>query len=312
MPEKDKIWDAIIVGGGPAGCNAAMVLARCHRKVLLVDEGNQRNIRSHGMHNYLTRDGMLPPDFLALTHQELDKYGVARHKARAAAARILPDKKFEVDIAGQGTHTCRRLLLATGVTDNVPDVPGMQELWGCAVFHCPFCDGWESSGKRIGLYAQRYNGYGMALALLPFTRALTLFTDGSHYLRAAQRQELNHHGIRVITRRVQRLVYAGNQLKGVAINTGEVVPCEAMFVHHGYKINNELALALGVRTTTKGAALINRHQQCNIFGLYVAGDASLDAHFVSIAAAHGARAGIAIHESLLKEDNAAALALNKD
>lgn len=311
MPSEQNFWDAIIVGGGPAGCNAAMVLARCHRKVLLVDEGHQRNILSHGMHNYLTRDGMLPPDFLDITHQELDKYGVVRLKARADCARILPHKQFEVDVAGHGTHTSRRLLLATGVTDNVPDVPGMKELWGCAVVHCPFCDGWEVSGRRIGLYAQKHNGFGMALALLPFTKDLTLYTDGSHYLRRAQREELMHHGIRIVTRRLTHLVADGEKLTGVALNTGEVVPCDTMFVHHGHKVNNELALALGVKCTAKGAALVNRHQQCNIFGLYVAGDAALDAHFVSIAAAQGARAGIAIHESLLKEDNKAALAVNK-
>jgi len=311
MPSANNSWDAIIIGGGPAGCNAAMVLARCHRKVLLIDEGKQRNILSHGMHNYLTRDGMLPPDFLEITHQELDKYGVTRLKTRSECARILPDKRFEVEVPGAETHTCRRLLLATGVTDNVPDVPGMKELWGCSVFHCPFCDGWECSGKRIGLYAQRHNGFGMALALLPFTKALTLFTDGSHYLRRAQREELNHHGIRVVTRRITHMVTEGEKLTAVALNTGEEIACEYMFVNHGYKTNNELALALGVKCTAKGAALVNRHQQCNIFGLYVAGDAALDAHFVSIAAAQGARAGIAIHESLLKEDNRAALQLNR-
>lgn len=309
---KNNSWDAIIVGGGPAGCNAAMVLARCHRKVLLVDEGHQRNILSHGMHNYLTRDDMLPKDFLGITHEELDKYGVVRLKARADCARILPNNHFEVDVAGNGTQQCRRLLLSTGVTDNIPDVPGMKELWGCSVFHCPFCDGWECTGKHIGLYAQKFNGFGMALALMPFAKKVTLFTDGRHYLRRAQREELNQHGVEVITRRLEKLVADKQKLTGVALQTKEIIPCEAMFVHHGYTTNNELALALGVKCSAKGAALVNRHQQCNIFGLYVAGDAALDAHFVSIAAAHGARAGIAMHESLLKEDNRAALRLNKE
>lgn len=184
---RPTIWDVIIVGAGPAGSNAAVVLARMRRKVLLMDDGQQRNRLSHGMHNYLSRDGMLPTDFLQLAHGELDKYGVQHIRARATTARRLGDHGFEVYDSNNEKYLSKRLLLATGVCDDVPAIPGMTEMWGKGVYHCPFCDGYELCDKNIGLYAKRYNGFGMAMALKQLSTSVTLFTDGRGYLTAGRR-----------------------------------------------------------------------------------------------------------------------------
>ena len=294
-------WDVIIVGAGPAGSAAAMVLARMRRSVLILDGGEPRNKRSHGMHNYLSRDGMLPTAFLKTAHGELDHYKVDHIATRAIAARKDAAGHFVVTDAEATTYHCKRLLLATGVTDNIPDVKGMRELWGCGVFHCPYCDGFELCDKSIGLYAQRINGFGMALSLLHLTKKVTLFTDGAGYLKKSQIAILNSQGIGVIHTRIDELHCDDNKLTCVGLRNGAQIPCDAVFVNHGHKVNNDLLLQLGARCTLKGAAVTNRKQQCSIPGLYVAGDAAIDIHFVAVAAAEGTKAAVAIHDDLMQE-----------
>lgn len=297
-----QILDVIVVGGGPAGCNAALVLARSRRKVLLIDEGKQRNQRSRGIHTFLTRDGMQPKDFMDSVYKELDQYEVEVHKARVMKARKLGDKGFEVQDDQGNCYLCKRILLATGVIDIIPDVPGMQELWGQHVFHCPFCDGWECHQESIGLYAKKFNGYGMALALKHLCSNVTLFTDGVKYLRTQQRAHLVALNIDVVSEKIKQLTISQNKLNGVELVTGQIEPIQSMFVLHGHEVNNELLQQLRCRCTKKGAAITNRSQQTSVAGVYVAGDAAFDMHFVTVAAAEGLKAAVAIHDDLLKND----------
>ncbi|WP_276131688.1 NAD(P)/FAD-dependent oxidoreductase [Polluticoccus soli] len=298
-----KIWDVIIVGGGPAGRSAAVVLARCNRTVLIIDEGQQRNSRSQGIHAFITRDSMLPAEFLQASDEELLKYDVQFRHARVITARSLEDKGFQLTDNKRGHHVCRRILLATGVTDVIPDIPGMQELWGCSVFHCPFCDGWEAKHKSIGVYSNSTNGYGMALTLRRLTGTVTLFTDGARYLSPRQRADLAANRIAVISKRIERLEYEGFTLKQVILKHGEAIDCDVLFVNEGHTVNSDLLQQLNCDCTRKGAAVTNRKQQTNIAGVYVAGDASYDMHMVVVAAAEGTKAGVAIHNDLQKVDN---------
>lgn len=298
-----KIWDVIIVGAGPAGSSAAMVLARMRREVLIIDDGMPRNARSQGMHNYLSRDGILPVEFLRLAHGELAGYGIQHVCATATDAKALGEHGFEVRDSSGATHLSKRLLVATGVADNIPEVPGMKELWGKCVFHCPFCDGYELCDKNIGLYASRHNGFGMALALKALSNSVTLFTDGRGYLSAQQRSQLAGRGVRVVGKRIAALSASDEHLTCVALRDGEQIPCDAVFVHHGHRVNNDLLRQLGARMSNKGAAITNRRQACSIPGLYVAGDAAIDMHFVVVAAAEGVKAAVAIHDDLLRQEN---------
>lgn len=299
----NNIHDVIIVGAGPAGSSAAMVLARVRRTVLMIDSGHPRNQRSEGMHNYLTRDGILPTEYLDLAHKELAHYGVEHVCRFAVSARKIDDHGFEI-VDDQGRkYLSKRLLLATGVTDNIPDIPGMKELWGKGVYHCPFCDGYELCDKQIGLYSRTANGFGMAIALRQLSAGITLFTDGRGYLTPVQQETLDARGIHVVRTRLKELHCSDDRLTCVVLQSGEQIPCDAVFVNHGHTVNNELLSQLGARTTSKGAAITNRKQACSIAGLYVAGDAAIDMHFVIVAAAEGAKAAVAIHDDLIQAEN---------
>jgi thioredoxin reductase len=308
MSARTKPWDVIIIGGGPAGISAATVLTRSRRSVVIIDEGNQRNLRSHGLHNFITRDGILPPDFLRLATEELSHYPVNFVRSYAKKAAKIDDGFLVTDSSGEN-FLAKKLLLCTGVTDTIPDVPGMRELWGCAVFHCPFCDGYECKDEPIGLYAQKKNGYGMAIALKHLSKKVTLFTDGAFYLKPFQKKALEEQGINVVTRRVARLLYDHTTLHGVELTNGAQFKCTAMFTHHGLRVNRILVDQLGCLCTKKGEAITNRHQQTNVPGVYVAGDASIDMHFAVVAAAEGVKAAVTVHNDLLQEENREALKL---
>ncbi|MDQ3278222.1 MAG: NAD(P)/FAD-dependent oxidoreductase, partial [Bacteroidota bacterium] len=145
------LQDCIIVGGGPAGLNAAVVLGRCRRKVLLFDSATYRNQYSHGVHNYLTRDDILPNELLALAHKEVKKYGVQMIRKKIVSARKTDAGVFVAKDESGTEYRSRKMLIATGLQDNVPQIPGFKELYGKSVFHCPYCDGWEVRDKALGV-----------------------------------------------------------------------------------------------------------------------------------------------------------------
>jgi thioredoxin reductase len=300
---KDNLYDVVIIGGGPAGCSAAVVLARSGRSTLILDEGKQRNLSSRGMHNYLTRDGIAPAEYLKIAHEELKHYQVGLIKTTATDIAKLEDKGFKITDQDNNIYLCRRVLLATGVTDNIPNIPGMKELWGCSVHHCHYCDGYECADNIIGVYSKNYNGYGMAMALRHISNRVILFTDGSRYLKPKQRLHLEGLKIEVVSKRITQLVYTDKTLTHVELQNGEQIECQSLFVNHGHRVNSTLLEKLNCNCTKKGAAVTNRKQETNIKGLYVAGDASYDMHFVVVAAAEGVKAAVAIHNDLLHTAN---------
>ena len=296
-----EVYDCIIIGGGPAGLNAAVVLGRCRRKVLLFDNNSQRNLRSHGMHNYLTRDDILPVDFLDICNKELEKYNVQKLNKKITSAKRNDQAIFEVkDEKGIKYHS-KTLLVATGLHDNIPDVEGFPEFYGSSIFHCPYCDGWEVRDKKVGIYARDKDGSELALALKGWTDQVVLYTNGKRKIKPAQKELLDANDIPIRTERIERLEGKDGRLKKIIFQNGTDQDCEAIFFVNGYTQQCDVAEAFGCEVNKKGVVVTNRFQQTNIPGLYVAGDAAKDMHFVVVAAADGAKAGVIINKELQKE-----------
>src|SRR5215471_3565198 len=160
------MYDVIIVGAGPAGLSAALMLGRSRRRVLVCDTGRPRNAASHAMHGYLTRDGIPPLEFLAIGRAQLRQYDTVEIRdVEVVAAECRPDGRFHVTIADELMLESRKLLIATGVVDNLPAIPGFRELYGRGVFHCPYCDGWEVRDEPLAIHGRGARGLGLSLEL---------------------------------------------------------------------------------------------------------------------------------------------------
>jgi thioredoxin reductase len=295
------LQDVIIVGGGPAGMNAGVVLGRCRRKVLLFDTGKYRNRWSHGMHNYLTRDDILPSDFLDICRREMDKYEVQRLEKKIIKARRNDDGIFVVTDDEKNTYHSKKLLIATGLSDNIPDVPGLLDLYGRSVFHCPYCDGWEVREGKLGVYARNKEGWELALNLQCWSDDVTLFTDGKNNVKPVHREKLEANGVKIVQLPIARLVGNDGKLEKVVFSNGEEQPLDALFFVNGFTQQCDLAETFDCEVSRKGVVVTNRLQQTNTPGLYVAGDADKDMHFVVVAAAEGAKAAVTINKELQKE-----------
>ncbi len=295
------IMDCIIVGGGPAGLNAAVVLGRCRRKVIVFDTSNQRNIASHGMHNYLTRDDILPKDFINISRKEVEKYGVRLLNKKIINARRNEQEVFQVYDNDGEIYYSKKLLVATGLSDNVPPIKGFEACYGKSVFHCPYCDGWEVRDKKIAVYAKNKEGYELALNLKAWSNHISYFTDGKYKLKPEQKEQLEAMNIPVIVTPIDALIEEKGQVQKILLQNGETIDCDALFFVNGYTQQCNLAEAFGCNMSRKGVVITNKYEQTNIPGLYVAGDASKDMHFVVVAAAEGAKAGVIINKELQKE-----------
>ncbi len=298
-------YDVVIVGAGPAGLSAALMLGRCRRRVLVCDTGRPRNRASQALHGYLTRDGIPPLEFLAIARAQLQQYTTVELRDVEVLEAQCRESLFAVTLAGGEEVVSRKLLLATGVVDNLPEVEGVRDFYGRSVFHCPYCDGWELRDQPLAVYGRGEKGVGLSLEMTAWSRDLMLFTDGDDGIDAKQRKRLERHGIALREERVARLDGAGGVLKAVVLANGEAVPRRAMFFTLGQEQRSQLAIRLGCDIGEKGTVRTGKYETTHLKGLFVAGDASRAVQWVVVAAAEGAEAAFAINTDLIKEDLAA-------
>ena len=295
------MYDVVIVGAGPAGLSAALMLGRCRRRVLVCDTGRPRNAASRAMHGFLSRDGVPPLEFLRIAREELAQYDSIEIRDVEVTTAECRESRFHVTLAGGEQFHSRKLLIATGVVDNLPDIPGFQELYGASVFHCPYCDGWEVRDRPLAVYGRGARGAGLSLELTAWSRDLVLCTDGPAELEPDDRARLARNGIRVREERVARLEGDG-RLERIVFSEGEPIARDAVFFTTGQTQQSFLAHRLGCEINEKGTVRTGKYESTHLPGLYVAGDASRAVQWVIVAAAEGAEAAFAINTDLLKED----------
>ncbi len=295
-------YDVIIVGGGPAGLSAALVLGRCRRSVLVCDAGKPRNWASQALHGYLTRDGIDPPAFRASGRRELQQYQTVEVRDIGAMSAECRAGRFHVTLADRTEVSARKLLIATGVLDNLPEIPGISDLFGRSVFHCPYCDGWEVRDQPIAIYGNGSRGLGLSLELTAWSRDLVLCTDGPPEIDDKGRQRLARNGITLREERVRALEGSDGILQRIVFETGDPLPRRALFFNTGQFQQSELAIHLGCEFNEQGTVRTGKYESTHISGLYVAGDASRAVQWAIVAAAEGAEAAFAINTDLIKED----------
>ena len=293
-----QVFDVIIVGGGPAGLSGALVLGRCRRQVLVLDEGLQRNAASAATHGFFTRDGATPAALYEASREQLKAYDVQCRRVHVERAQ-LRDGGFTVFGEGRQWHS-RKLLLATGVRDRWLEAPGAEALAGVCVYQCPYCDGWEVRDRAIGVYAPTDDAADVALGLKAWSDRVTLFTNGRR-LTPEQRAKLERHRVSIHESKVIGLIHGESRLHGVRLEAIECVPLDALFVHAGQESRSRLAEQLGCPTKADGRISVGAHQDTPVHGLYVAGDLSAPLQAIAVAVAEGYKAGVYIHRELREE-----------
>jgi thioredoxin reductase len=295
------MYDAIIVGGGPAGLSAALLLGRCRRRVLVCDEGRPRNGSSWAMHGFLSRDGVAPGEFLRHAREQLAPYPVDLRDGRVVEAARAGDG-FTVATAAGTRWTARALLLATGVRDRLPDIPGLRDLYGTSVFTCPYCDAWEVRGAPLAVHGA--GGVGLACRLRAWSDDVVWLADGER-VSAQEQAEATAAGVRVVVSELARLVGREGVLERVEFVDGHSLDRAALFLELSQAHAVDLAAQLGLPSDEVHGVHHGPRGATRVPGVWVAGDASCDTSLAIVAAAEGASAACAIHEALWREDMAA-------
>ncbi len=313
-------YDIVVVGGGAAGLSGALALARARRAVLVVDGGQPRNAPAAHVHNYLSRDGAAPSDLLAIGRAEVTGYGgriISGVVASAARLEGQDDRDgFQVTLTNGASVYARRLLVATGLVDELPAVPGVAERWGRDVLHCPYCHGWEVRDQAIGVLATGPLAAHQAQLFRQVSADVTLFLHTQPEPSAEESERLAARGIAVVRGEVVSLEVTDDQLSGVRLDSGQVVPRQAVVVGPRATARADVLVSLGITTTEMRVAgqVIGTYVAAEpsgataVSGVWVAGNvADLTAQVIGAAAA-GLMVGAAVNADLIAEDTARAVA----
>jgi thioredoxin reductase len=293
--------DVVVVGAGPAGLSAAIWLGRFGRRVTVLDAGAPRNEPAWAVHGYPGVPDPTPTELRRRLYQQAQGAGAVLRQVEAVAARGGKDD-FEVRTKDGDVITCRRVVLAYGLRDYVPEIDGIDALYGTSVFHCADCDGPAVAGTRIGvLGCDRYVA-NLALYLRQWSDRITLLLDGHD-------MQLDEHGVRtlaeagidVVPERVGRIAGHGGNLTQVEFEARDALRLDALFFHLGSEPRCDLAHSLECEADDDGYILVDRGQETSCPGVHAAGDITGPPHLASIAAAEGVRAALAIHRSLLPD-----------
>ncbi|MEV4707704.1 NAD(P)/FAD-dependent oxidoreductase [Actinoplanes sp. NPDC049316] len=293
-------YDVAIIGAGAAGLSAALVLSRARRKVLVLDAGAPRNAAANHMHGYLSRDGLPPGELLAAGRKEVRHYGgeIVDSTVRGLAAG---STGFRVRLAEGQRVSARRLLVTTGLRDELPDIPGLRERWARDVLHCPYCHGHEVRDRRLGVLGGGPGAVRYAQIVREWTHDLVYFTPPGT-LTAAERTQLTARAIGIVEGTVKHLVVDDDRLRGVQLGDGCVVPRDALFVPPRFVPNSRLLTGLGCDTDEHGWVTTDPTGRTSVPGVWAAGNVVDPRAQVITAAGAGSAAAIALNADLVDED----------
>ncbi|MGF7234237.1 MAG: NAD(P)/FAD-dependent oxidoreductase [Frankia sp.] len=302
-----QAYDVVVVGGGAAGLSAALVLARCLRRVVVVDAGRPRNAAAAHLHNFLTRDGMPPAEFLAAARAEVAGYGV---EILTGTVRAVDRTQtgFTVVVEDGPMLLARRVLAATGLTDELPDLPGIHQRWGRDVLHCPYCHGYEVRGRPLGILAESPMAVHMALQLGQWSPDVVLFrhTLPDSDVGEQERAALAARDVRIVEGRVTGLVVENDQLTGVRLVDGTVVARSALFVASRPVPRDAVLTALGATTEQDTAqrrwVSTDPMGRTSVPGAWAVGNVARPAGQLVTFAADGTLAAIGLNADLVSED----------
>ncbi len=297
-----KQLDVIIVGGSYAGLSAAMALGRALRHVLIINAGEPANRQTPYAHNFLTHDGQPPAVIADIARQQVLAYPTITFKNDSVVGAVQTDRGFEVTTKSGQPYQSRKLLLATGVVDQLPAIDGLADCWGISALHCPYCHGYEVAGQRIGVLANGDLAVEMVRLIQQWSKQLTLFTNGPATLTPDQLDQLTRLNVPIVEPTVRQMVHRQGYVQHLLADDGTTYPLDALFVRPIIAKSNPLADQLGCVSNGMNLIEVTEFGQTNVVGVYAAGDNSTMLRAVSAAVANGTKAGAFLNRELTEND----------
>jgi thioredoxin reductase len=297
----NKSFDVIIVGGSYSGLAAGMALGRALRKVLIIDSGKPCNRQTPHSHNFITHDGRAPAEIAAIARQQVENYSTVTFLNDLAIYGARTNKGFEVKTASGDIFRAEKLILATGIRDILPSIPGLAECWGISVLHCPYCHGYEVRYERTGIVANGEAAFELAVLISNWTKDLTVFTNGMATLTTSQTETLMKHRINIVEKPLEMLEHTNGYLQRIILKDGTVYPLKSLYIRAPFGQHSEIPKLLGCEFTDDGYIRIDMMQKTSVPGVFACGDNTTRMRTVANAVAMGTATGMMVNKELVSE-----------
>ncbi|WP_132055574.1 NAD(P)/FAD-dependent oxidoreductase [Pseudocnuella soli] len=299
MAAIDKI-EVLIIGGSYAGLAAGLTLGRSLRRVAIIDGGEPCNRQTPHSHNFLTNDGKTPADIAKRARAEVLQYPTVSLHIGLVTEVQQRDAGFAVWTQAGDRFFAQKLLFATGIRDEMPDIPGLAECWGISVLHCPYCHGYEVRNEPIGILANGDTAFELCRLINHWSPNLTLFTNGPSSLMPEQQAKMKQHGIAIVEHKVTALRHNNGKIEQVVLESAAPVKLTAMFTRFPFHQSTQLPEQLGCTFTEQGFIQVDELQRTSVSGVFAAGDNTTPMRSVAVAVAAGMKAGAAINRELIE------------
>ncbi|RNF38691.1 NAD(P)/FAD-dependent oxidoreductase [Planococcus salinus] len=296
------IYDCAIIGGGPAGLNAALVLGRSRRNTVLFDDDQGRNLVVRESHGFITRDGIHPEELKRLAREDIAKYdSVKIKKKRIVNVNRITETHYELTTDEGETFHSIKIIIAVGLKEELPNIPDIEKFYGTSLFSCPYCDGWELQDRPLAVIADKMV-FRLAKEVYTWSRDLVVFTNGEGRLEEEEKAKLQAKGIVVREELIDGLEGENGELRSVRLEDGTLIDRTGGFVTPLWSHAADFAKELGCKQNEHGGILTDEYGRTNVWNVYAAGDASLivPAQLV-IAAGEGSAAAIGVNGDLTNE-----------
>lgn len=298
MSNMNQLLDVIIIGGGPAGLNAALVLGRARKNVVVIDDETPRNWVTRETHGFVTRDGASPREFRKAAKEQIAAYPSVQFASDTATAITGSDGDFVVKTTQGASYRTKKILFAVGKKDLPLDINGLTEVYGKSAFVCPYCDGWELRDQSLVIIVSGDKALHMAKVISGWTERYTICTNGSDSLTDEQREELKRHNVTVFNAPIQSINSEEGMVQQVVLNDGTAIPCTGVFFQPKLFTGSELPKAIGCEITESGTVIVDASGKTSVAGVYSAGDAASEMYQAITAASLGALSAVSINNEL--------------
>jgi thioredoxin reductase len=297
----NKKFDVIIIGGSYSGLSAGMALGRALRKVLIIDSGKPCNRQTPHSHNFLTQDNKTPKEIATLARQQVERYDTVKFFNGKATRGVKTENGFEIETESGETFEAQKLIFATGIKDNLPDINGFAACWGISVIHCPYCHGYEVRNEKTGIIGNGEYGFEFSTLISNWTKDLTLFTNGTSTLTTEQSEKLERHHIKIVETAIERLEHSHGHLQYIIFKDGTKVEVKAAYTRSPFEQHCPIPETLRCELTEEGYIRINQLHKTSVSGVFACGDNVTRLRTVANAVAMGTTTGMMVNKELIEE-----------